>query len=248
MAAHLHDSVLQTLALVQQRADDPREVAALARRQERELRAWLSRPRRRRPATRAQLAAALEAAADEVERDHGVPVEVVAVGDAAARRRPARRSSRRPARRCVNAAKFGGGSPSTSTPRRDGRASQVFVRDRGPGFDPDAVPGRPPRRARVDRRADGAPRRPRRRSARRAGRRHRGRADAASGARVSEPARRDRRRPPALPRRRARRARGPGRHRRRRRDGRGRGRARSRAARPTWCCSTCTCPTAAASR
>ena len=42
MAAHLHDSVLQTLALVQKRADDPREVAALARRQERELRAWLN--------------------------------------------------------------------------------------------------------------------------------------------------------------------------------------------------------------
>ena len=49
VAAHLHDSVLQTLALMQKRADDPREVAALARRQERELRAWLNntRPRAR---------------------------------------------------------------------------------------------------------------------------------------------------------------------------------------------------------
>src|SRR3954463_2285750 len=77
LAAHLHDSVLQTLALMQKRADDPREVAALARRQERELRAWLNG---RRP-DEASLAAALEAAAGEVEGDHGVPVEVVTVGD-----------------------------------------------------------------------------------------------------------------------------------------------------------------------
>ena len=78
VAAHLHDSVLQTLALMQQRADDPREVAALARRQERELRAWLNGSERRSDAT---LAGALEAAAAEVEDAHGVPVDVVAVGD-----------------------------------------------------------------------------------------------------------------------------------------------------------------------
>ena len=79
VAAHLHDSVLQTLALMQKRAADPREVAALARRQERELRAWLNGERRDAP--RATLAAALAAAVAEVEDDHGVPVEVVAVGD-----------------------------------------------------------------------------------------------------------------------------------------------------------------------
>src|SRR4051812_49625423 len=78
MAAHLHDSVLQTLALVQRRADDPREAAGLARRQERELRAWLNNA----PRPSGTVGAALEAAAAEVEAGHGVAVDVVAVGDA----------------------------------------------------------------------------------------------------------------------------------------------------------------------
>ena len=107
MAAHLHDSVLQTLAMVQRSAGDPNEVAAIARRQERELRAWLAgRPA---PGQAARLAAALEAAAADVEERYGVPVEVVVVGDreldgnheavvAAAREA------------MTNAAKFGGGS------------------------------------------------------------------------------------------------------------------------------------------
>src|SRR5829696_266987 len=73
MAAHLHDSVLQTLALMQKRADDPRAVATLARRQERELRSWLNG----RAGTRAadgRLAGALESAAEEIEDAHGVPI------------------------------------------------------------------------------------------------------------------------------------------------------------------------------
>ena len=80
MAAHIHDSVLQTLTLVQKRADDPRAVAQLARAQERELRGWLFTGDRA-PAS-ASLAAALEEAAAEVEDAHRVPIEVVAVGDA----------------------------------------------------------------------------------------------------------------------------------------------------------------------
>src|SRR4051794_28534775 len=79
VAAHLHDSVLQTLALMQRRVDAPREVAALARRQERELRAWLNG---RHAAGDNTVALALETAAAEVEEAHGVPVEVVTVGDA----------------------------------------------------------------------------------------------------------------------------------------------------------------------
>ena len=66
MAAHLHDSVLQTLALVQRRADDPREVAALARRQERELRVVAAGRPGARPGERGWRAA-LEDAAEEVE-------------------------------------------------------------------------------------------------------------------------------------------------------------------------------------
>jgi signal transduction histidine kinase/phage shock protein PspC (stress-responsive transcriptional regulator) len=137
LAAHLHDSVLQTLAMVQRRATEPHEVATLARRQERELRAWLAgRPA---PGQVARVAPALEAAAAEVEERQGVPVEVVAVGDrdldavgeavvAAAREA------------MTNAAKFGGGSTvDVYAECTDGRL-QVFVRDRGPGFDATAIP------------------------------------------------------------------------------------------------------------
>jgi signal transduction histidine kinase len=137
MAAHLHDSVLQTLALMQRRADDPAEVATLARRQERELRAWLAG--RAPGAVSTRLAAALEAAADDVEQAHRVPVEVVAVGDAEldgageALVAAAREAM-------VNAAKFGSGSAvSVFAEVRDDEL-QVFVRDRGAGFDPAAVP------------------------------------------------------------------------------------------------------------
>ena len=79
MAAHLHDSVLQTLALIQKHADDGRTVATLARAQERDLRTWLYADH---PAPGTSVAGALRTAAAEVEDGHGVPVEVVIVGDA----------------------------------------------------------------------------------------------------------------------------------------------------------------------
>jgi signal transduction histidine kinase len=137
VAAHLHDSVLQTLALVQKRADDPREVAALARRQERELRAWLNDAR---PAGVETLAGALEAAAAEVESDHHVPIEVVTVGDGPLdERASALVAATREA--LVNASKFAGPEPiALYAEVEDGRA-EVFVRDRGPGFAVADVPG-----------------------------------------------------------------------------------------------------------
>jgi signal transduction histidine kinase len=140
VAAHLHDSVLQTLALVQKRAGDPREVAALARRQERELRSWLSGARSRTDGER-RFVAALQAAAEEIEEAHGVAVDVVAVGDAPLERDgEALVAAAREA--MLNAAKFAGGAtaPVAVYAEAGDDRLQVFVRDRGPGFDPAAVP------------------------------------------------------------------------------------------------------------
>ena len=141
VAAHLHDSVLQTLAMVQ-RSDDPSEVAALARRQERELRAWLAgRPA---PGQAGRLASALEAAAAEVEEQHGVPVEVVVVGDRELDQ--AHEAVVAAAREAMtNAAKFGAGSPVDVYAESDGPRTQVFVRDRGPGLRHRRGAGGPPR-------------------------------------------------------------------------------------------------------
>lgn len=139
VAAHLHDSVLQTLALVQKRAGDPREVAALARRQERELRSWLSGVTPQAAGER-RLAAALQAVAEEIEQAHGVPVDVVAVGDAPLDRDgEALVAAAREA--MLNAAKFAGDTAPVAVYAEAGdERLEVFVRDRGPGFDPAAVP------------------------------------------------------------------------------------------------------------
>ena len=89
VGAHLHDSVLQTLALIQRSAEDPGQVAALARRQERELRGWLAdgdahgHGDGEDQGGGERLAGALEAAAAEVEATIGGTIEVVAVGDCA---------------------------------------------------------------------------------------------------------------------------------------------------------------------
>jgi signal transduction histidine kinase/phage shock protein PspC (stress-responsive transcriptional regulator) len=137
LAAHLHDSVLQTLALMQKRADEPREVAALARRQERELRAWLNAGSRR--AEGASLATALEAAVAELEDAHGVPVELVAVGDRPLdERAEALVAATREA--VLNAVKFAPDAAISVYAEVSGDGVEVFVRDRGPGFDLDAIP------------------------------------------------------------------------------------------------------------
>lgn len=136
MAAHLHDSVLQTLALIQRSADDPRRTATLARQQERELRAWLFGDADR---TQGTLTAAINAMAQEVEQRHDVRVEVVFVGDAPLDADlEALVAAAREA--CVNAATHSGERSVSVFVEVSPSAVEAFVRDRGRGFDPSVAP------------------------------------------------------------------------------------------------------------
>ena len=137
VAAHLHDSVLQTLALVQRQAHDPAAVQRLARRQEHELRAWMAGEVELGAET---LGAALREAVAEVEDDHGAVVELTILGDRGldrADRGAGRRGARGAAQRRAPRARARRSS-SSPRPRPDG--AEVFVRDEGPGFELAAVP------------------------------------------------------------------------------------------------------------
>ena len=137
-AAHLHDSVLQTLTLMQTRADDPREVASLARRQERELRDWLAGGGPSENGGRS-LASELRAAAEGIEDDHRVAIEAIVVGDCELdARAEAVLGAAREA--LLNAARHSGDSaPIRVYAEIDDTGIALFVRDRGAGFDPGAV-------------------------------------------------------------------------------------------------------------
>ncbi len=135
VAAHLHDSVLQTLALLQKNAGDQAAVATLARRQERELRAWLYGTDEQAGDS---LVAALRASAADVEDAHQVPVEVIAVGDAALD--PDVSAVTKAAREAmINAAKHAKVDRIDVYAEANGETVQVFVRDRGVGFDVDKI-------------------------------------------------------------------------------------------------------------
>jgi signal transduction histidine kinase len=134
IAAHLHDSVLQTLALIQRSADQPREVARLARSQERELRTKLYGS----GAPNGQFAAALQAAAAEVEDTYAIAVDVVVVGDHPMNARlDALVAASREA--LVNAAKHAQVTNVSVYAELASDGASVFVRDRGAGFDPDRI-------------------------------------------------------------------------------------------------------------
>ena len=135
MAAHLHDSVLQTLALIQ-RSGDPGRVSALARRQERELRSWLYGDGPEPDG--ATVKAAVEHLAAVVEDRHGAVIDVVAVGDAPVD--PAVESLVAAAGEAMtNAARWSGSPTIWVYVEATGDAVEIFVRDRGVGFDPEAV-------------------------------------------------------------------------------------------------------------
>jgi signal transduction histidine kinase len=134
IAAHLHDSVLQTLALIQRNANQPREVARLARSQERELRTKLYGA----GVPNGQFGAALHAAAAEVEDTYAVTVDVVVVGDRALDTRlDALVAAAREA--MVNAAKHAQVTSVSLYAEVEDTAASVFVRDRGVGFDLEAI-------------------------------------------------------------------------------------------------------------
>ena len=137
VAAHLHDSVLQTLALIQRHADEPQAVSRLARGQERELRAWLYDPKVvREGGTWAGLVAGMVA---DVESDHELIVDPVVVGDAPVDEAlAALGAATREA--LVNAAKHSGAAAADLYTEVTAERVSVFVRDRGKGFDPATVP------------------------------------------------------------------------------------------------------------
>ncbi len=142
MAARVHDSVLQTLALIQRRATEPQQVIQLARLQERELRSWLFDDQA--PGTikgeGVTLAAGIGQIQQEVEAQHRIAVDAVTVGDCEldedleAMLAAAREAT-------VNAAKWSGTDTVSLFAEVEPDAVSIFVRDRGRGFDPDAVPG-----------------------------------------------------------------------------------------------------------
>jgi signal transduction histidine kinase/phage shock protein PspC (stress-responsive transcriptional regulator) len=141
MATRVHDSVLQTLALIQRRADQPQQVIQLARAQERELRSWLFDGRA--PGSldgETTFAGGVRVIQQEVEAQHGIAVEAVTVGDCpldddlAALLAAAREAT-------VNAAKWSGAGVVSLFAEVEPTEVSLFVRDRGRGFDPAAVPG-----------------------------------------------------------------------------------------------------------
>jgi signal transduction histidine kinase len=140
MAAHVHDSVMQTLSLIQRSANDPVEVTRLARQQERDLRSWLANPETfgAHSSTARTLSQAILDVESEIEDNYDISVDAVLVGDiplddatlalVAACREAA-----------LNAAKWSGARDVAIYVEVEAKQVSLFVRDQGSGFDPAAV-------------------------------------------------------------------------------------------------------------
>ncbi|HEX5188797.1 MAG TPA: PspC domain-containing protein [Streptosporangiaceae bacterium] len=141
MASRLHDSVLQTLALIQRRAEDPQQVVSLARAQERELRSWLfdGKAPGSMDGRATMVSDGIRLIQQEVEAQHGIVVEAISVGDCeldddlGALLAAAREAT-------VNSAKWSGAGTVSLFAEVEPATVSVYVRDRGRGFDPAAVP------------------------------------------------------------------------------------------------------------
>jgi len=135
VAAHLHDSVLQTLMLIQKHSDDPDRTARIARQQERDLRSWLYDPKATVPGS-VRLGPALEQAASRVEQNHGVRIEVITVGDNQdLATTTVEAVAAAAAEAMTNAAKHSGVDSIDVFAERTAKTIEVFVRDDGTGFD-----------------------------------------------------------------------------------------------------------------
>lgn len=136
IAAHLHDSVLQTLALLRARADDAEAVRRLARTQEQELRSYLYADRKDSDTS---AATELQKISQNLERQYGAEVETVISGDIVPT--SAIQTALAAAREAItNACKYGGNMPISVYAEFGEQNCQIWVRDRGPGFDPADIP------------------------------------------------------------------------------------------------------------
>lgn len=135
IAAHLHDSVLQTLALIRSRAGEPDAVAALARAQERDLRRYLYADRPEEGSSTAEL---LTDIASDIEELHRHPIDVVVTGDCPPSA-PVRSLTQAVGEALTNACKHGGDGPISLYAELRPTSVEVWVRDRGPGFDLEAI-------------------------------------------------------------------------------------------------------------
>ncbi len=140
IAAHVHDSVLQTLTLIEKSANNPSDVVRLARSQERELRQWLFAPENagKREDADGSFAQQLRHIESDVENDYGVTVELVIVGDCPGDTRVAAMSAAT-REAAINAAKWARVTRISIFGEVEPASLSVYIRDTGIGFDPSQV-------------------------------------------------------------------------------------------------------------